>query len=828
MQLYDGKIKVTASRYEKEKNNFERQIAIMDYYDTFYGDYRDNDKLKKFKINYDLANGRLDTKLYNVENEYRIGQEAITINRGEIPHIPITAQVVKTLVGEQLMRPWKISVEDESPLRETIENEQYKKLFKQYIQENIIAPIEQEAMQKIQQQMQGQDMSLLSPEELAQIQETIKSQVDTEISFNTPKEILEYMENDYQNPIARQAQEIINHLDKKLRLKEVEVEGFMHMLPTAEEYYYVNIGERGLIFEMVPPDSIVYGGPEEEEWVQNMDWVKRERWTTLTDIRHKYSEILKPEHIKELDRYYEPKFGSKHYDDSKNPRTKRYMFELSRDPEGIRDKFGDQDPKLKKNFGNIAAAYDYVTKNWGDDVNLAEFAIRETHFVWRDDRVMYRVYRLEDGKIKRYYFDEHYVPTEEDLEVKKIHAPEIWEGTKIGTEDPIYLNIRPVQAQYKSSDNPFEVELPYIGKKFNTFRGRSKNLSIVDLMKQFQRDYDTEMAALRKDLASNVGKVFVMLMNSKPQNMTWSDMLNIAKDHNLLLIDPVQKGMNGVDPQFMREVNMSKMADIAERINLLREIMNNLYSVAGFNQHRTGQGGQYANAMNIQTQQQSSYNQTEPMFETHRAIVERACERLMNLARIYYKDKPDELKNILSPSSLQELEFGYPFWYSYFNIKLENSGKVARQVEMLKQYMQAFIQNGMEPKDVIYLALAESKNDLLDILSKIEQRQKEAAEQAQQQQMEQMQQMQQMQQQQMQQDMEFKIMMQEKELQSKKERSEIDAQKFRLASDVDANGRADLLEGKILELAQRAKEHEDKMEIEREKVNKISVRPTNQ
>jgi hypothetical protein len=312
-------------------------------------------------------------------------------------------------------------------------------------------------------------------------------------------------------------------------------------------------------------------------------------------------------------------------------------------------------------------------------------------------------------------------------------------------------------------------------------------------------------------------------MNSKPQNMTWSDMLNIAKDHNLLLIDPVQKGMNGVDPQFMREVNMSKMADIAERINLLREIMTNLYSVAGFNQHRTGQGGQYANAMNIQTQQQSSYNQTEPMFETHRSIVERACERLMNLARIYYKDKTDELKNILSPSSLQELEFGYPFWYSYFNIKLENSGKVARQVEMLKQYMQAFIQNGMEPKDVIHLALAESKNDLLDILSKIDQRQKEAAEQAQQQQMQQMEQMQQMQQQQLQQETEIKLMMQEKELQSKKERSEIDAQKFRLASDVDSNGRADLLEGKILELTQRAKEHEDKMEIARNKLDKMSV-----
>jgi hypothetical protein len=36
--LYDGNIKPTASRYEKEKNNFERQIAIIDYYDTYYRD----------------------------------------------------------------------------------------------------------------------------------------------------------------------------------------------------------------------------------------------------------------------------------------------------------------------------------------------------------------------------------------------------------------------------------------------------------------------------------------------------------------------------------------------------------------------------------------------------------------------------------------------------------------------------------------------------------------------------------------------------------------------------------------------------------------------
>jgi hypothetical protein len=250
---------------------------------------------------------------------------------------------------------------------------------------------------------------------------------------------------------------------------------------------------------------------------------------------------------------------------------------------------------------------------------------------------------------------------------------------------------------------------------------------------------------------------------------------------------------------------------------------NNLYQVAGFNQNRTGQGGQYANAVNIQTQQQASYNQTEPMFETHRIIVEKACDRLMNLARIYYKDNPEELRNILSPTSYAELEFGYPFWYSYFNVRLENSGKVARQVEMLKQYMQAFIQNGMEPVDVVNLALAETKNDLMDILSKINKRQKEAAQQAQESQMQQMQQAMAAEQEQAQAERDFKMTIKQMEIEAADLRSQRDSDKFRSAADVDANGRADLLESKMLELEQRKKEHEDKMRLAREKSAETQV-----
>lgn len=822
---YNGKIKPTVSRYEKEKNNFERQIAVMDYYDTFNGSYRDTSRLDKFGINYDLANGRLDTSLYDSEDWCMIGNEQVSVKKGEIPHIPMIAQVVNALIGEEIARPWKLSVDDESPLKDSIETEEYRKLFKQYIDQNIIAPQEAEAQQRLQIQMQGMDMSQISPEQMQEMQAQMQQQIGEEVAFNTPEQIMDYMSNDYQNPIARQAQEIITHLDKKFEIKQLEIEGFTHMLPTSEEYYYVNIGEHGLEFDMVPPDSLTYGGPKDEVWVQKMDWAKREKWTTITDVRMKYAQVLKPAHIAELDKYYEPKYGSQHYDDvhGNSPLTRRYMFDLSADPEGFQNKYGNQDYRLKENTINIAHAYSDIMNKYGEGVNLNDFAVRETHIVWKEFRVMYRVYRMVDGKPKRFFFDEHYVPVAEDLDVKRIEAPEIWEGTKIGTDDPIYLNIRPLQGQYPSADNPYVVELPYIGRKYKTFRGRSENVSIIDLMKQFNRDIDQEMASLRKDLDTNLGKIITMNMKLKPQNWTWSSFFQVAKDHSMFIIDPDQKGSNNVDPNFLREMNLDKMTDISNRLFLIKEMIANLYAVAGFSHHRAGQGGQYANAVNIQTQQQSSYNQTEPMFETHRVIVEKACNRLMNLARVYYKENPDELRNILSPTSFTELEFGYPFWYAYFNVRLENSGKVARQVAELKQYMQAFIQNGWQPIDIIALASAESRNDLIDIAQKIDKRQKEemaAAQQAQQAQMqEQMAAMQQAKAEENQVKFELEKMKQDSALQ----RVNIDVDKFRLANDVDANGKADLLEAKMLELEQRAKEHEDKMELARQQQNETTV-----
>ncbi len=816
-------IKATTSRLEKTKNNFKRQIDIADSYDLYYGSYRDDKRLEKFKINYDLANGRVDTSLYEVENEYcQIEGETVTISRGEIPHIPMISLVVKSLIGEQIARFWKLSVEDLGALKQSIQTNEFNKLLSLYIQNNIIVPREQAAYERVRQEMSQLDTSSMSPEELEQLKATIDNKVSEEVAHETPEDILNYMQNEYQNPIARQAQEVLDFLDSSLSLRDKNIEGFKHMIPTGEAYFYVNIEPRGLVFESIPPDSISFGGPVEKEWVQDMDWVKIEDRTTVVDIVANYGEILKPSHIKELDRMYEPKFGTSSYN-KRDYSDRAYVFELTSNPEEMQERFGNQDWRLRENTPNIASAYAYVTKKFGRDVNFSDFGIRRSRIFWKEFRQMYRVFRLEDGHIKKFYFDEHYEPVEGDLEVKSIRAMEVWQCIKIGTSEPIYLEIKPLKGQYESNKDPYDVTLPVIGKKFNTFRNRTSNLSLVDNMKQFQRDYDTEMAALRRDLASNIGKVFVMMVNAKPKNMSWSDMLNIAKEHNLMLIDPVQRSGNGVDPQFLREVNMSKMSEISERVNLLNFILSNLYKVAGFNEYRIGQGGQYANRSSVEQGVNSSYNQTEEMFETYRKVVELAINKLLNIARLYYKDNIDLLRNILSPTSFMELENGYPFWYSFFNIKVENAGKVARQAEILKQNIQAFIQNGMEPKEVIHLALAESRNDIIDLVNKIDKRQQETMAAAQQQQQEQIMTQMEMQQQLEQDKREFLMAMEKMKLEYADIRSQRDSEKFRIANDVDKDGVSDLLEGKKLELEQRAKEHEDKMELARLSKNDTAV-----
>lgn len=815
-------VKVREKRYNKEKNNFQRQIDIAEAIDFGYlSAYRDDSRIEKHKINYDLFNGRLDVSLYDEESCYSIMGEEIKLNNKSITHYPLISQVANAKLGELINMPFVMSVKDQTPLKESFEQKEYRKLIDQYIQLNFIAPAEKMIQDKVDQILPPEQTQGLSPEEIQQLQ----GQIDLQVKAMNPQEIYDYMENDYRTPIAKQAQELTDYLIDQLEIKVKQDEGAKHAICTGEEYYLVDTHNDELIFESLLPSSVTYGGSAETEWVQDMSWAKIERWLSVEEATQKYAEYLSEKDWQELYEFVEPVWGSGKKngvfaDDPTSYQTRRVMYELAENGSyWTRNVEGSKDYKTMEGSSNLTNIYSRILQQYGPGSRMSDFGVRECTIYFRDKMMLKKVKRFEDGLVKTFILGENYKPVEDDLEVVEFWVDEVWRVVKLGTKNNIYVKVEPVQYQFRSLSN-YKVELPLYGRAYNTHRGMSRNVSLVDLGKPYQQEYDMEMHALKHDLGTNIGKVFIFLKGLKPQEQTWQEFMTNIKDFGMVLADTNQKGVNSLDPNLIKSVDASKMPEIAARIQLLENIRQNLYRAMFSNEASLGQVGQYATNGNIGSQQAASSVQIEPFFDMHRQIVEKSVAALVNKARLFYKENPDKIRNILSPSSYAELEAGLAFWYTEIGVSFDNSGRTLRQIELIKANVQALIQNSFGPEASIELLMANSTSDIMNIIKKGTKRIQDQQAQAQEFQAAMEQQKAQLEIQLKQQQYQFDLQKQREALQVSLDRASIQSQSFQMANDVNNNKVNDNLERAEKDRELQLKIHNDKMALEMMKTNK--------
>jgi len=822
------KIKPRVSRYTKEKNNFQRQIDIAEAID--YGYYntklRDNDRIDKHKINFDLFNGRLDVSLYDNDQCFSILGEEVSLGDKAITHYPIISQVAHAKLGELINMPFVMSVKDLTPIKDSFEQREYKKLIEQYIQLNYITPAQKLVEQKVAQMMPPvEETSMFTEEELQNLNQQVNQKINTEARAMNPEEIYEYMENDYRTPIAKQAQEVTDYLVEKLKIKEKQDEGSKFAIVTGEEYYLVDTHNDDLIFEPILPSSLSYGGSSETEWVQEMSWAKIERWLSIEDATQKYSEYLSEKDWQEIYEFVEPVFGTNaklrdFVDDPGSVQTRVIMYEMSENGNYYAKDLsieGSLDYKTMEGSSNLAKIYSRILNDYGSNSVMSNFGIRESTIYFRDKMLLKRVKRYEEGKVVDYIFGENYKPVENDLEVFEFWVDEVWRVVKLGTKNNVYVKVEPIKYQFRSLTD-YTVELPIYGKAYNTHRGMSKNVSLIDLGKPYQQEYDLEMHALKQDLGSNIGKVMIFLKNLKPQEQTWQEFFTLMKDFGVVMADTNQKGINALDPNLLKSVDASKMPEISARISLLENIRQNLYRSMFSNEATLGHVGQYATNGNIGSMQAASSIQIEPFFDTHRQIVEKAVTALINKARLYYKENPDKIRSILSPSSFAELEAGLSFWYTELGVAFDNSGRTLRQVESIKANVQMLIQNSFGPESSIELLLANSTSDIMNIVRRGAKKMAEQQQQSQEFMLAQQQQQAQLQMQLKQQEQEFELQKLRESLQVSLQRADIQSRSFQMANDVDSNHKHDILEKAELDRQTQLKIHEDKIQLEREKL----------
>jgi hypothetical protein len=811
--LEKSEIKRRVSYKAKVANDNERQIDLLKLYSGYSYLNSQTEDIDKYKINYDLMNGRMDVK--NYEDPYCLNIDNEQVKIGDIPitHYPLTQQFAKVLVGEMIARPFKPIAKEIGEFSHTVRSKKFNELLRGVVTTRIIDPIRDQATKEFMSQLQGQNLQGFSEQDIQKMQQ----EIDNRTKSKTPEEILDFMVNDFRTPTQRQAQQLLDFFVDRNNFKYLQIDGFKHALPTGKEVYYVGDRHGEPVMELTNPMHIRWGGSRNTEWVQDATWVTYDRFLTVEDAQQEYAEYLAEMTNDELKMMIEPVGGLRQIGDPKKDDVMKSMIiDLSEEGSSLAKKYKDVNYKTKAGQNSIANLYTDVIKKYGGTYgsDIFSYGIRATHTCWRDMCKMKYVVREIEGEEKGLWFSEHYEEIPEDLEVIDVWINEIWEGTRLGSSDSeLFVRVQRLPNMYPSRYNPWGTKLPYYGKLYDTHMNNSKNVAWIDLGKIWQKEYDVTASQLKHDMKTDLGLQFLIFLELKPEGWKWQQWLNTMKDTGLMM-STIKRHGGSIDPNFMRAVDLSRVKAIAEKIQFLSFIRENMIQSLNLNDARVGAIGQYTTNQNAQQSQNASYNQTEAYFETHRQIVEKALNAFMNQARCLYKYNNKRFF-ILDDVARTELEITPDAWYEEWAIQFSTSSDEIRKVQELKQQMQAFVQNQMSFDGILGLALADTTSDIEDLMKVESKRMESIRQQSIQTQQEQFQAGIAAQKEQKDSDRQMMMQMKQADNQTKLIGYQLDSEKFRKAGDSNANGQADMLEKSEMELMVKKLIEERKAELKK-------------
>jgi len=321
-------------------------------------------------------------------------------------------------------------------------------------------------------------------------------------------------------------------------------------------------------------------------------------------------------------------------------------------------------------------------------------------------------------------------------------------------------------------------------------------------------------------------------MGMIPEGMKWQEWFSIGKNTGFLISDPHKRGINAFDAQFSGAAEVTRMEDLAVKVQMLEVIRQNLGRVMYFNDVRLGETSPYSNQKNTEANEVASYKQTSLFFTQHNEVVEEVLQAFLNYARMYYKDHPEEAEVFLDDVSLAELIVGPDISYHKLGITLHNSPQTIKKLNILKQQTLSFIQNPEAlANGVIPLVLADTEQEIIEIADKqnadFQKRRQEDMQY--QMQLQQAQIDRELQKEQMKQDREDKR--ENSKLRSQEMRALLDSTKYAKQADIDQNMINDAIQKAALEAHSREKielaKIQSKEKIEGAKLLRDSVKLKN-
>ena len=770
---------------KKIANDYEWARAKMDYFSNQYNYY--TEKKEKFKINYELYNGRMDFDSYLetgkiISTELGIDVPEIEYNKSDFIHFPVLQTVLHDLEGEEIKRPFNLRVVTTNSNSESVRQNTRKRLLientSKIVKQQILERIKIENAKKIEEAKANMDPSV-DPEyvkKLEELQQSLDAQLEQNLQRMTPLEVETYMSNNFKLPEEKLTDEILQYHVRTDRLKFVFDKGWKDVIITGEEVYWTGEWNGRPIIKACNPLYFNYSKSKDVDYLDEADWCTYDEYLSIYEIYQHFGNIITEEEREVLDKY----------ESTLNSPSDSKVWEVI--PNAIMNM---TDPETTPSW------IDPWQDNFND--NYKTRRIRITHVVWKTLKKIKYIFRLnENGTLEKSIVDETYVFNKAtDIKQETIWIPEYWQGYKIFTNPKIYLKIEPIPNQYRDLDNPFQIRGPYTGTVYSS--RNSAPISITDLGKPWQFLYNVIVNQIIEIMKTDIGNILLGLEEQIPKNLTPTQWMTYIKKFKVALISASRDGdlrSMGIDPQYWKSINLSHTQDIAQKLNLLDYIERKMTQAMSYNPNRLGMQSPYESVSNNQQNIIQSSNQTEKWFYMHNYVKERTMENYIEICKVIYKENPLRASYILSDLSVATLNTEVSEFSNYnYKVYITNTLKDTQVITELKSLIQPIIQNsGGDLRVVSEILTSENATEIKNIINRIHEQKIKQEEQMQKSQQEQQMQMQQMQIQAKQQEMQFQKQIADDKNATTLKAAEISTSRFAMMNDVDQDGVHDMIE----------------------------------
>lgn len=512
-------------------------------------------------------------------------------------------------------------------------------------------------------------------------------QMDTQVPsqpVSPPQSLVDQFANEYRDMLAEQAQDDLDLIMDDQSIKEKLEDILKDYLIAGEARSYKGVIRDKTVYERISPLELDHDKSATEKYIKNGSWACRRTYMVVPDIVDRFYDSLKSGDIDDIENMSALTSPASLYNYLENSETYQY---------------------------NKVPVYHFTWKSF-----------QKIGFLKGTDPTTGEEYADQVG-------EDYVVNPDLGESIEWEWVVQVLEGYRIG--DKIYTEMGPPTYQPNQISNFSKHELGYNG--FNFSDTHAENLSVVKLGIPFQIMYCIMSIVLERTITKSRGKIALIDKNSIPNSHGWDEekFFYYAEAQGWALIDRNQQGVDK-SAQVYQVMDLSTFQHISEIIKIMDYCKEQNDDQFGISRQRKAEttasdtvGG------NAQALFQSSVI-TEMIFAAFDKFVKTEIEGLINCSQISNRNgKKAAFVTDDARTKLLDINPDY-YCYAELGIMVEDSANVSDALKRIRQYTQAFAQNGQDPITIIEVETANNISKLKGILAKVKQAQIAQAQQEQQ------------------------------------------------------------------------------------------------